>query len=365
MKDKHYLICKADTKAQRADGVINFVLTSLNVDRDSEVVVPSGGDFENYKKNPVFLWAHKRDLPPIGKVLPDTIQQTDDKVTADVQFDLKDKFAKMIYQKYKDEYLNAGSIGFLPTEAGKPIFPEQQWDTWLKWELLEFSGVPVPANPMALSNKVLEEDKEKFGEEVVRSFETMVKYVSGIETEKDIEKYNSDEALKVYYDQLINSEEEDNDDVPDDDIDKTIPGEDEDKGKIEDKDDIEIPNYTKQLTDINDRIDDMQAHLIELRCFVDPKYASEYFLSNYDLTKWENVAEAMNDLYDLNLSAKAFEITYKILSAEYEKHGKKVPEIESHVESPDDLDMLTQIMENDKAFDSLVTEIVQILKQEN
>jgi phage head maturation protease len=58
------------------------------------------------------------------------------------QFDLEDSFAKEIYRKYKDGFLNAFSVGFIPLEAEE--------NTYTKSELLEISAVPIPANPNAI-----------------------------------------------------------------------------------------------------------------------------------------------------------------------------------------------------------------------
>jgi len=41
-------------------GTIDFTLTSKTIDRDGEVVLPMGVNLENFRKNPVFLWAHSR-----------------------------------------------------------------------------------------------------------------------------------------------------------------------------------------------------------------------------------------------------------------------------------------------------------------
>ncbi len=63
-----------EKKINLEEGIIPFILTSKTVDRDSEVILPDGGDIENFVKNPVFLWAHDMWSPSIGKVLPETIK---------------------------------------------------------------------------------------------------------------------------------------------------------------------------------------------------------------------------------------------------------------------------------------------------
>ena len=142
----------AEKKINLEKGIIPFILRSKTVDRDSEVILPDGGDVEEFKSNPVFLWAHDMWSPAIGKVLTETIKANKQKMTADVQFDLDDPFAKLIFNKYKDGFLSAGSIRFRPTSIGtEPVLPGQKGVTIEKWKLLEFSAVPVPANPEALA----------------------------------------------------------------------------------------------------------------------------------------------------------------------------------------------------------------------
>jgi len=150
MKNKFFGCQINGEKAINAEkGTIEFVLTSKTVDRDSEVVLPKGVDITNFRKNPVFLWAHDRTLPPIGKVLVNTINKTEQQMTATVEFDLKDPFSALIFSKYQNGYLNAGSIGFKPKKIAAPILDQQRGVTYEEIELLEFSGVPIPSNPEA------------------------------------------------------------------------------------------------------------------------------------------------------------------------------------------------------------------------
>jgi len=160
-----FKLCKANKPGSK-DGVINFTLTSLDVDRDSEVILPMGGKVDNFLKNPVFLWAHDMKMPPIGKIIPESLQITEREITADVEFDLKDEFAKKIYEKYVDGFLNAGSIRFIPIEMGEPILEGQHGPTFIAWELLEFSAVPVPANQNALANRKEWDDGTTFAEKL-------------------------------------------------------------------------------------------------------------------------------------------------------------------------------------------------------
>jgi len=110
-------------------------------DRDGEVVEPKGIDLSNYTKNPCLLWAHRYDMPAIGKAL---WSKTDDKgLICKFQF-APTQFADEIYQLYKGGYQRAFSIGFIPMDF------DSVEKIHRKVSLLEVSAVPVPANQDAL-----------------------------------------------------------------------------------------------------------------------------------------------------------------------------------------------------------------------
>lgn len=119
-------------------------------DRHNESVDPMGADFSNYKRNPVVLWAHDYEKPPIGKAL--WIKREGEGIVSKVKF-ANTEFAQEIFQLYKEGFLKAFSIGFIPdmksVEDGDG--EKQPRRTYRKWEMLEYSAVPVPANPEALA----------------------------------------------------------------------------------------------------------------------------------------------------------------------------------------------------------------------
>lgn len=136
--------------------VLTFRGTTSTPDRVGDVMVPQGARFDNFRRNPIFLWAHdwKGIRLPIGKSLQERV--SDEWVDFDIQFDETDPFAMQVFDKYRNKYLNAVSIGFRPlkwdfiggTGSGDEYGPRARRFT--EWELLELSGVPVPANPEAL-----------------------------------------------------------------------------------------------------------------------------------------------------------------------------------------------------------------------
>jgi len=141
-------------------------ISTRDVDRDREVLVPKGAMMDHFQLAPQVLWGHDYSLPPIGKaewVAVDDYGLKSKTVYAETER------AEEVWQLVKGGFLSTASVGFLPIER---TFKGQQgwaqtveklnraWQTDLeaagaeivttKWSLLEYSDVPVPANPYAL-----------------------------------------------------------------------------------------------------------------------------------------------------------------------------------------------------------------------
>ncbi len=146
------------------DGSVTFRLTEKRVDRYGEVVLPEGAMLDNFKANPVILYAHgfhptQRSIP-IGRADPESITVTSKAVTARIIFDDdgSDPFATMIAGKVKKGFLNTGSIGFRSIErSDDPVMPKQTGVTHKIWELLEYSITPIPALPSAIALRDFDE----------------------------------------------------------------------------------------------------------------------------------------------------------------------------------------------------------------
>lgn len=131
----------------RPGDAIRFIASTSDVARDGFVIDAAGWQLDNFRKNPVFLWAHNYSAPPIGKVT--SVDVDGDKLIADVVFDQDDPEALRIERKYRNGMLSAVSVGFNIVE----FTPSQGKDAPRanKTELLELSGVPVPSDPNALT----------------------------------------------------------------------------------------------------------------------------------------------------------------------------------------------------------------------
>ncbi len=146
--------CKVSS-VDAAERTVTAVISSDTIDRDREILLPKGVQLDNYEKNPVVLWGHDMSLPPIAKAL--WVKKGTKKITAKLKFATTER-AEEIWSLFKDGFLNAFSVGFLPLKGHTPTPDEVKKNPdWAEamyiideWELLEFSPVTVPSNPDAL-----------------------------------------------------------------------------------------------------------------------------------------------------------------------------------------------------------------------
>lgn len=206
-----------ETKVLNEDKrIIRFIASTSAVDRDRDTIDPMGWDTNDFRKNPVFLWCHDYKTPPIGRCIYDTVQ--DGKLIEDIQFvdpeelypgvslnELPEwvKFADMVYKMYKNGYLRAVSVGFMPVEW---VYNEETGGVdFKKQSQLELSAVPVPSNPEALIAAGMEGIDTKllknWAEEVIKSMEKQqTVQIAGI---KELEQKNIDTSVLKIVDDVI------------------------------------------------------------------------------------------------------------------------------------------------------------------
>jgi HK97 family phage prohead protease len=134
---------------------ITFTSSDESVDRYGDILKVSGWQFSNYLKNPVVLWAHRSNEPPIGRCIEIHTESNPPALVQTIEFadEATYPFAATIFSLYKGGFLRAVSVGFLPLEAPTRI-PDGDGYEYGSMELLELSCVPVPANPQALARAV-------------------------------------------------------------------------------------------------------------------------------------------------------------------------------------------------------------------
>lgn len=128
------------------------------VDRDGDLILIDGIEYETYLRNPVVLWSHKTEIPSIGRCvwIKPTMLEGKKALLAKIVFG-GSEFPQEIYASYEEGSLSAFSIGFdtsrefvrEPSEEEKAAHPNCL-SVIEKCSLNEFSCVNIPANYSAL-----------------------------------------------------------------------------------------------------------------------------------------------------------------------------------------------------------------------
>jgi|GEM_PF-7019774 len=151
------------------EGQVKHWISTVSIDTYGEVMLPKGAQLKYYKKNPMVLWAHDYREPENVMGTNLKIEASDTGLMALTQFALSEEKAARVYRLYKGKHLRMWSVGFIPIKGVKPEPKKPKKDAdleklyeWLpnpeevqwvhqKWRLLEYSAVPVGANPDALT----------------------------------------------------------------------------------------------------------------------------------------------------------------------------------------------------------------------
>lgn len=153
----------------------SFIMSNAESDRMGDSIHVDGWTLDGFVKNPVLLWAHDYQTPPVGRVGRVAIEGKN-LIARDVVFQAREvfEFGWSVGQMYLQKFLNAVSVGFDPLEL--------EWKTdesggidFLRQDLLELSAVPVPAHAGALqlakSAGLLVPDWKKWSESVLDDHE--------------------------------------------------------------------------------------------------------------------------------------------------------------------------------------------------
>jgi len=129
------------------------IISTSDVDLDDEVMLPDGLNMKEFKKNPIILFNHNKDLP-IGKAL--SIRKSGNGMIAKAKLGENIDRINDIWKLVKQGILKGISVGFIANEIRIPtpqdikLFGKKVKRVISKWTLLEVSVVSVPANQNAL-----------------------------------------------------------------------------------------------------------------------------------------------------------------------------------------------------------------------
>lgn len=243
------------------------------VDRDGDIIIVKGVDLKNWKKNPVVMLNHEYHDFPIAKGVGKKAWVEDNKLMFKLQFATEEENpkAEKAYRLYKSGFMGAFSISFLPNFE-KVEFPEKHKKgarrIFHESELLEISGVSVPANAEALManiNKAWDEGKIDGME--LNELEGLVKEL----TDDDVKKPKVDE--------------------PEVDLQKEL-----------NKKDIEIAKLKLMLKeqDMEDEEDGFDSYLGELFDEFKPARSTDDAVANPEQMDEDWVNEALNSIEENN-----------------------------------------------------------------
>jgi HK97 family phage prohead protease len=161
----------ADTKALK-NGDIEAYVSTESVDRVGDVIRTSGWQIDNYRKSgaPV-LFSHDYSLPPIGNSVEMEAQRKG--LWSVTRFHEKTQLSRDLAVLARGGLMKSWSVGFNP--IGKPDMRKSEEGEFLgyifnKQELLEYSLVPVPANPDAVSKALFMARKGRISSQLAAIF---------------------------------------------------------------------------------------------------------------------------------------------------------------------------------------------------
>lgn len=132
---------------------VKFVASDESSDRYGDIIRVAGWDLKNFKRNPVLLFAHDSESPPIGSV-DAAVEGTKLMATATFLPEGVYDFADTIWRIVKAGVLRAVSVGFMPIVDPNIMYDKEdrfQGFEFIGQELLELSIVPVGANANAIA----------------------------------------------------------------------------------------------------------------------------------------------------------------------------------------------------------------------
>ena len=143
-------------KAEDADGddlVLDWVISTGTVDREQDTIALDGWELDNFRKGGSVLWAHDYRFPLTVIARPSAVRVEGMALRSRAHYTPKDlnPFGFMQYQLARDGFLRASSVGLRIITC---VENQERGGWWpldiMTQELLEWSHVPVPANPEAL-----------------------------------------------------------------------------------------------------------------------------------------------------------------------------------------------------------------------
>jgi len=144
--NKYYTISDLETKALKDERAIIHYISTNDLDRTKDIMNPAGMNASDFLKARTVFFNHNYNQP-IAKNTELIVEPNG--VKAKTVFS-ETKFADDVYKWHTEGIVNTWSIGFTADPKDITIDPDKGVWTYNKWNLLEYSSAPLPANPNAL-----------------------------------------------------------------------------------------------------------------------------------------------------------------------------------------------------------------------
>lgn len=144
----------ADVDPAKLERSVLLTINAAGQDSYRSKIPPKGGDFKRHKDNPVVLWAHDSKALPVARALTTYVDESKAiaRTRSVAEFAPHDMnpMAESVFRMLKEKFLRGVSIGFRTIKA-EPDPEDPNGYIVSRWELLEYSVLPIPSNPRALA----------------------------------------------------------------------------------------------------------------------------------------------------------------------------------------------------------------------
>ncbi len=137
---------------------LTAVVSTAGIDRHGERILHSAWKLAEFRENPIIIVDHEHKAQNVvGKA--SRVEIVDEKLEMDITFSDDTVLAKDIFNLFKNGFLNAFSVGFLPKKSDWVEEKDSDGNkrsvfTIKEAELMEVSAVAIPANTEALTKAV-------------------------------------------------------------------------------------------------------------------------------------------------------------------------------------------------------------------
>lgn len=185
-----YILDKELTFNESERSITHYISTET-VNRYGYILKNSGMNELNFRKNPIVLWEHIRDsfldiASPSELVIGKSLWCRDDSygVLAKTQFN-KTELGDDIMNANKDGYLNSWSLSWNSRSMSDADI-EMIGDIMavLKWELIEYSSVVIPANPDCV-NEMLKFSKSLTFKNIITKENLIIEFKKSLKANED------------------------------------------------------------------------------------------------------------------------------------------------------------------------------------